>query len=33
MTNVLNIILANAKNNWIGANVDKVINGILHYFG
>ncbi len=25
--------LANAKNNWIGANVDKVINGILHYFG
>lgn len=24
--------LANAKNNWLGANIDKVISGILRYF-
>ena len=25
--------LANARNNWLGANVDKVVSGILQHFG
>ena len=24
--------LANARNNWLGANIDKVVSGILRYF-
>jgi hypothetical protein len=25
--------LSNARNNWLGANVDKVVSGILRHFG